>query len=156
MFPIECLLLLEAGIMGWVRAGKVGWEDLCDLLEWGWAGKGVHSMFFIYRVGDETVRIGPQEQLVAFISLVLATSHHSFTCLSLYGFTPSTRVLNLIMDFLWDCSNIFIIFQSGSITWSLHTVLLAFWHDYIILIESWYYHLVGSEDVRFCVSLAHF
>lgn len=57
-------------------------------------------MFLIYRVGDETVRIGPQEQQVAFNSLVLATSHHSFTCLSLYGFTLSTRVLNLIMDFL--------------------------------------------------------
>lgn len=114
-------------------------------------------MFLIYRVSDETVRIGPQEQLVAFISLLLTTSTHSLTCLSLYGFTLSRRLLNLITDFLQDCSNIFIMFQSDSITLSLHTVLLAFWHDYIILIESWYCHLVGSEDVSLvCVSLAYF
>lgn len=46
------------------------------------------------------LRIGRQEQQVAFISLVLATSHHSLTYLSLYSFTLSTRVLNLLMDFL--------------------------------------------------------
>lgn len=57
-------------------------------------------MFLIYRVGDETVRIGPQEQQLAFISLVSATSHHSLMCLFMYNFTLSTRVLNLIMDFL--------------------------------------------------------
>lgn len=44
--PMECLLILEAGIVGFVWEKCEG-EDLCDLLGLGSVKKGRHSRFSI-------------------------------------------------------------------------------------------------------------
>lgn len=58
--PMESLLILEAGIMGFVWEKCEG-EDLCDLLGLGSVKKG-DTAGFHYRAGDETRGLDLGEQ----------------------------------------------------------------------------------------------
>lgn len=49
----QCLLLLDAGILGWAGGRKVGWEDLCD--PWS-ERKERPQQVFCYRTEIETRR----------------------------------------------------------------------------------------------------
>lgn len=56
----DCLLVLEAGVLGCVGGRKVG--ELCDPLGMGSGRKGRQQQVFCYTAGHESGEIGSGEQ----------------------------------------------------------------------------------------------